>query len=77
MQTLKQVICTRVLRLILAASVYADLTILRGVTKGLSQKRKLLKILHRNSLLFTLNLCEEQKQRVSPKINCFFSVKLR
>ena len=69
---LRPVICTRVLRLILAASVYADLTILCGVTKGLSQRGKLLKILHQKQLLFTLNLCEEKKKGCHQKFIAFF-----
>ena len=86
-QTLRQVICTRVLRLILAASVYADLTILCGVTKGLSQRKRTRqasknfwkkekqasKNLAPETLCFLLsNLCEEQKKGCHQKFIAFF-----
>ena len=64
-QTLRQVICTRVLRLILAASIYADLTILCGVTKGLSQRGKLLKIWHQKLIAFYFQIYLKSKKKGS------------
>ena len=62
-QTLRQGICIRVLRLILAASVYANLTILCGVTKGLSQRGTLLKILHQKLTAFYFQIYVQSKTK--------------
>ena len=76
-QTLRQVICTRVLRLILAASVYADLTILCGVTKGLSQRDKLLKIWHQKLTAFYFQIYVKSKKKVVTKHSLVFFCQIK
>ena len=71
-QTLRHVICTRVLRLILAASVYADLTILCGVIKGMSERDKLLKIWNQKLTAFYFQIYVKSKKKVIKKLLLFF-----